>query len=166
MLLALSWPLSSSLIRLGSFKSYTNTRPPVCAPTAIVCPSEQKLMHDNCTPVGIYLTSFPSTMSKKCIFSSSPTEHISILFTGENAIPVHAWLCKANLDFITFEWMSQSATTPLRYPIARLLFCVGLNFVYVIGALIDLSLTTIDYSFSDRMMSVPSEAPAASKLSF
>jgi len=39
--------------------------PPLSDPTAIVWPSEQKLIQDNGTPVDIYFISLHSTISKK-----------------------------------------------------------------------------------------------------
>jgi hypothetical protein len=62
--------------------------PPLSEPTAIVCPSEQKLIQESGIPVNIYFTSLHSIISKKWIFSSKLTEHISRLLTGLKATPV------------------------------------------------------------------------------
>jgi len=55
------------------------------------------------TPVLIYFTSLHSTMSKKWIFSSSPTEHIKRLLTGLNAMQVQAELWARNFCLSDFD---------------------------------------------------------------
>jgi hypothetical protein len=115
----LSWPFKSSFIVLGVFRSYIKAFPPLSEPTAIVWPSEQNEMQLSWSPVIIYFTSLHSTMSKKCIFSSNPTEHISRLFTGLNAIPVQDALCAKNFCLRTLLWRSHNATTPLSNDVAK-----------------------------------------------
>ena len=140
--------------------------PPCSDPTAIVCPSEQKEIQLSCSPVIICLTSLHSTMSKKCIFSSRPTEHISRLLTGLNAIPVQEALCAKNFCFIALLWRSHSATIPLSNEVAKVRQLVGLNRHFVIGDLICRSVNTTSPSRRLLTTSWPSADPEAIKLSF
>ena len=140
--------------------------PPCSEPTAIVCPSEQKEIQLSWSPVIICLTSLHSTMSKKCIFSSKPTEHISKLLTGLNAIPVHDALCARNFCFKTLLCKSHNATTPLSNDVAKVRWLVGLNRHLVIGDLIWRSVNTTSPSRRLRTTRCPSADPEAIRLSF
>ena len=48
-------------------------------------------------PTSIFLTCFPSTISKKNILESRPAVQRRRLLTGENAIPLQILLCAENL---------------------------------------------------------------------
>jgi hypothetical protein len=78
------------------------TYPLYSVPTPIVCPSAQNEIADRGAPTSIFLTYFPSTMSKKNSRLSSPELQRSRLFTGENAMPVQTLLWAENLNLIGF----------------------------------------------------------------